>query len=82
LILFLQLADGVDDATWEHHRRKGDYSRWLKDSIKDAELAAEVERIEAPAEIDPLEGRRQIRVAIERNYTLPVVGPLPMPGAQ
>jgi len=82
LMLFLQLADGVDDATWEHHRRKGDYSRWLKDSIKDAELAAEVERIEALAKIDPLEGRRQIRVAIERDYTLPATGPLPVPGAQ
>jgi hypothetical protein len=82
LMLFLQLADGVDDATWEHHRRMGDYSRWLTDSIKDTELAAEVARIEALAKIDPLEGRRQIRLAIERDYTLPVAGPLPVPGAQ
>ncbi len=82
LMLFLQIADGVDDATWEHHRREGDYSRWLKDSIKDADLAAAVARIEAPAEIDPLEGRRQIREAIERDYTLPAAGPLPVPGAQ
>ena len=82
LMLFLQLADGVDDATWEHHRREGDYSRWLKDSIKDADLAAAVARIEALAKIDPLEGRRQIRVAIERDYTLPAAGPLPVPGAQ
>ncbi|MBU4264148.1 MAG: HAD-IIB family hydrolase [Proteobacteria bacterium] len=81
LILFLQLADGVDDATWEHHRRAGDYSRWLKGSIKDADLAAEVACIEAIANIDPLEGRRQIRVAIERDYTLPATGPLPVPGA-
>ena len=82
LMLFLQLADGVDDATWEHHRREGDYSRWLKDSIKDADLAAAVARIEALAKIDPLEGRRQIRAAIERDYTLPAAGPLPVPGAQ
>ena len=82
LMLFLQLADGVDDATWEHHRREGDYSRWLKDSIKDADLAAAVARIEALAEIDPLEGRRQIREAIEQDYTLPAAGPLPVPGAQ
>jgi HAD superfamily hydrolase (TIGR01484 family) len=81
LLLFLQLADGVDDATWEHHRREGDYSRWLKDSINDADLAAAVARIEALAKIDPLEGRRQIRAAIERDYTLPAVGPLPVPGA-
>jgi hydroxymethylpyrimidine pyrophosphatase-like HAD family hydrolase len=81
LLLFLQLADGVDDATWEHHRREGDYSHWLKDSIKDADLAAAVARIEALAKIDPLEGRRQIRSAIERDYTLPAEGPLPVPGA-
>jgi hypothetical protein len=81
LILFLQLADGVDDATWDHHRRAGDYSRWLKGSIKDADLAAEVACIEEIADIDPLEGRRQIRVAIERGYTLPATGPLPVPGA-
>ena len=82
LILFLQLADGVDDATWEYHRREGDYSRWLRDSIKDTDLAAEVASIEAIAKIDPLEGRRQIRVAIEKDYTLPAAGPLPVPGAQ
>ncbi len=82
LMLFLQIADGVDDATWEHHRREGDYSRWLRDSIKDADLAAAVARIEALAKIDPLEGRRQIREAIEQDYTLPAAGPLPVPGAQ
>jgi len=81
LLLFLQLADGVDDATWEHHRREGDYSHWLKDSIKDVDLAAAVARIEALAKIDPLEGRREIREAIERDYTLPAVGPLPVPEA-
>ena len=82
MMLFLQLADGVDDATWEHHRRAGDYSRWLKEGIKDADLAAAVARIEELAKIDPLESRRQIRMAIERNYTLPAAGPLPVPGAQ
>jgi hypothetical protein len=29
------MAEGVDDATWLHHLRAGDYSRWLRDSIKD-----------------------------------------------
>jgi hypothetical protein len=82
LLLFLQLADGVDDETWEYHRRAGGYSRWLRDSIKDTDLAATVALIEAIAKIDPLEGRRQIRVAIERDYTLPAAGPLPVPGAQ
>jgi hypothetical protein len=42
LALFVQIAEGVDDSTWLHHLRAGDYSRWLKDKIKDGELADEV----------------------------------------
>jgi len=82
LMLFLQLADGVDDETWEYHRREGDYSKWLRSSIKDDDLAADVARIESLAKIDPMEGRAQIREFIERDYTLPADGPLPVPGAQ
>jgi len=47
LILFMQLADGVDDATWEHHRKAGDYSRWFLQCIKDKNLAAGAADIEA-----------------------------------
>jgi hypothetical protein len=39
LLLFQQLAEGVDDATWLHHLRRGDYSRWFRDAIKDEALA-------------------------------------------
>ena len=69
--LFMQMADGVDDATWLHHLRAGDYSRWLRDSIKDLELAAEAERAEAQPEADPSSTRERIRAAIERRYTGP-----------
>ncbi len=69
--LFMQMADGVDDATWVHHLRAGDYSRWLRDSIKDLELAAEAERAEAEPEADPSWTRERIRAAIERRYTGP-----------
>ncbi len=47
---FLKLADGVDDATWTFHRGRGEYSRWLKDAIKDdqlAEVAATIEQDQA-----------------------------------
>src|SRR5512147_922046 len=37
LNMFVQIAEGVDDATWLHHLRAGDYSRWLRDAIKDGE---------------------------------------------
>jgi hydroxymethylpyrimidine pyrophosphatase-like HAD family hydrolase/energy-coupling factor transporter ATP-binding protein EcfA2 len=69
--LFVQMAEGVDDATWVHHLRAGDYSRWLRESIKDSELAAEAEQAEADPEADPSSTRQRIREAIERRYTGP-----------
>ena len=68
LAMFLQMAEGVDVATWEHHLRRGDYSRWFREAIKDDDLAAEAQRIErggAP------KSREAIRRAIETRYTLP-----------
>ncbi len=81
LMLFLQLADGVDDATWRHHLRHGDYSRWFRDCIKDETLAVEAERIEKLSNLAPSESRGLIRAAVERDYTVPASGPLPVPGA-
>ena len=71
LQLFMQLADGVDDDTWMHHLRKGDYSRWFRRAIKDAELARETERIEHDSEISAEASREQIRDKIEERYTAP-----------
>jgi HAD superfamily hydrolase (TIGR01484 family) len=70
LAMFLQIADGVDDSTWQHHLSQHDYSGWLRDAIKNDELAAEVERIETSVSASPRESRQQIRAAIERVYTL------------
>ena len=44
LELFVQMAEGVDEETWLHHLRQGDYSRWFRDAIKDPELADEAAR--------------------------------------
>ena len=44
LSLFLQIAAGVDDRTWLHHLRAGDYSAWIRDAIKDEDLADECRR--------------------------------------
>jgi HAD superfamily hydrolase (TIGR01484 family) len=71
LILFLQLVDGVDDATWLYHLHQGDYSRWFRDSVKDAGLAADAARIEASNHLSAHASRAGIRAAIERRYTLP-----------
>jgi hypothetical protein len=71
LQLFAQLADGVDDATWLHHLKRHDVSRWFRTAIKDAALAEEAAAIEARAELSPVESRARIRSAIERRYTTP-----------
>jgi HAD superfamily hydrolase (TIGR01484 family) len=81
LMIFLQIADGVDDETWEFHRRKGDYSRWFREGIKDQVLTAEAERVERMHEIAPATGRALIRTVIERDYTIPATPAMPVPGA-
>lgn len=70
LMIFLQLAEGVDEATWLHHLRAGDYSRWFADSIKDGELAAEAAAIER-RDLDADESRRLMAKAVMRRYTAP-----------
>jgi hydroxymethylpyrimidine pyrophosphatase-like HAD family hydrolase len=74
LTMFLQLADGVDDDTWRHHLRRGEYSAWIRANIKDAGLADEVARIEARADGSPRESRAAVRAAVEKRYTLPAGG--------
>lgn len=66
---FCQLAEGVDEVTWRHHLAAGDYSHWLRESIKDDELADEVAAVEATAGNDAGDSRGKIRAAIERRYT-------------
>jgi hypothetical protein len=69
--MFAQLAEGVDEDTWVHHLRKSDYSRWLRDAVKDLSIAEEVERIEKNAQLKASESRMQILDAIRKHYTAP-----------
>jgi hypothetical protein len=69
LNLFLQLGDGVDDATWLHHLRAGDYSRWFRDVIRDEDLAAETSRVERDLQLDAQATRAAIHAAVEQRYT-------------
>ena len=81
LIQFLELADGVDDETWEYHFRHGDYSRWFRDAIKDDELADEAQELERSQDAAKAASLPLVREAIERRYTLPASAPVPVPGA-
>lgn len=71
LIVFSQIADGVDEETWLFHLRRGDYSRWFREAIKDKYLADQAERIEQRQDLRPSETRKLIRGLIEVRYTLP-----------
>lgn len=70
LVLFSQIAEGVDDETWLHHLLQHDYSRWFRDAIKDDGLAKEVERIER-MELSANESRERVKAAIEERYSQP-----------
>jgi HAD superfamily hydrolase (TIGR01484 family) len=71
LVVFSQIADGVDEETWLFHLRRGDYSRWFRGAVKDKYLADHVERIEQRQDLQPSETRQLIRSLIESRYTLP-----------
>jgi hypothetical protein len=70
LILFMQIAEGVDEETWMHHLRAGDYSTWIEQAIKDSDLAKVVREVEE-TEDSPKTSRQRVREAIEERYTLP-----------
>jgi len=71
----MQLADGVDDETWLHHLRNGDFSNWFRSTIKDNELADETARIEQNQGLSARESRDAIRMAIEKRYSAAPSGP-------
>jgi len=71
LIMFMQLAEGVDDETWFYHLRQNEYSRWFREVIKDENLAAEAAKVEDNKQLSADGGRSLIRKAIERRYTAP-----------
>lgn len=75
LMSFLDLADGVDDATWLHHLKAGEYSKWVREAIKDGELAREVAAAEGMFAKDPAASRAAVRKAVEALYTLPAEAP-------
>jgi hydroxymethylpyrimidine pyrophosphatase-like HAD family hydrolase/energy-coupling factor transporter ATP-binding protein EcfA2 len=69
--VFAQIAEGVDEDTWNFHLRHADYSRWLRDTIKDTEIAEIVTTVERDSQLSPAESRKQILEAIRKHYTAP-----------
>jgi hypothetical protein len=71
LRVFIQLAEGVDDATWLHHLHQGDYAHWFRSIIQDTSLAEETSEIGQRHDVSARESRALVKTAIEKRYTAP-----------
>ena len=49
ITLFMQIAEGMDEATWAHHLKRNDYSTWMREAVKDDTVADEIALIEKNA---------------------------------
>ena len=71
LLIFNQIAEGIDDETWLFHLRQRDYSKWMRRAIKDDDLASEVAAVETDSAATPQESRKRIIDAVNKRYTGP-----------
>ncbi|MFL5743124.1 MAG: HAD-IIB family hydrolase [Niastella sp.] len=68
LVVFTQMAAGIDEETWYYHLIRKDYSNWLRHSVHDEELASLVDKIENDGQ--HIAGSRQAIVdLINDRYT-------------
>jgi hydroxymethylpyrimidine pyrophosphatase-like HAD family hydrolase len=65
---FVRLAEGVDDGTWLHHLRRGDYSTWFRDGIRDEALAERAAEVERDKELPAGDSRLRVVAAIRERY--------------
>ena len=81
LIVFCQLAEGIDDETWSFHLGRNDFSHWFRNCINDEDLAAETELISGRGDVSVAESKALILAAIQRKYILLSTSRLSVPGA-
>jgi len=81
LILFCQIAEGIDDETWFYHLHRDDFARWFRDCINDDELAEEAELAAMNSDSNAVASKTQIQEAIHRNYILLSSSKISVPGA-
>jgi len=70
LSLFCHIGRGIDEETWLFHLHRGDYSRWIRESVKDKDLAEVVRQVELRGDLEPQDTRSRICDAIEDRYSL------------
>ncbi|MBV9103763.1 MAG: HAD hydrolase family protein [Candidatus Eremiobacteraeota bacterium] len=71
LMTFVQLARGIDDETWLHHLRRGDYSKWFAEMIGDEGLARDALAVEGDTAVTAVSSRQRIVDAVLQRYTTP-----------
>ncbi len=69
LTIFVQLAEGIDEDTWNFHLKRRDYSNWFRHALKDPELADRIEALETDATLPDADSRGRIKEAILQKYT-------------
>lgn len=69
-MLFIQMAEGVDDDTWMYHLGKKEYSDWFRNAVHDDDLADAAEKIEGQA-TDAAKSKEAILTLIKEKYTAP-----------
>ena len=71
LSMFVQMAEGVDDATWRHHLGCRRLLRVGARRDQGRRARGRVRRVERDPGLDPRASREQVKEAIERRYTGP-----------
>jgi hydroxymethylpyrimidine pyrophosphatase-like HAD family hydrolase/energy-coupling factor transporter ATP-binding protein EcfA2 len=69
LVRFAELAEGIDEGTWAHHLAAREYSTWVREMIKDPELADEIAAIERAAPSTG-ESRRRVLERVRARYAV------------
>jgi hypothetical protein len=70
LVIFVQISEGLDLDTWNFHLRRGDFSSWFREKVKDDHLASETERIERRQDLQAQDARRLVCELIRARYTI------------
>ena len=68
LRMFIQVAEGLDDDTWLHHLKQGDYANWFREVIHDDELAAFACRVQKDPNLSAEESRQELAKYITQKY--------------
>lgn len=68
LRMFMQVAEGLDDDTWLHHLKQGDYANWFREVIHDDELAAFACRVQKDPNLSAEASRQELAKYITQKY--------------